>query len=133
MAELPVEPMLARSLLVSGEMGCSVEMIVIASCLSVKRSQRTRQRPHCLVAGWPRAPCALPSFMPLPWLSLGWLSRSVWVSGRGKELQEAKARFAVAEGDLVTYINVVKAWEMHKRNRKWLAAAPPLLWSRIAL
>lgn len=37
MAELPVEPMLARSLLVSGKMGCSVEMIVIASCLSVKR------------------------------------------------------------------------------------------------
>eukprot|EP00873_Tetraselmis_striata_P001670 jgi/Tetstr1/421934/TSEL_012833.t1 len=80
MAELPVEPMLARSLLVSGKMGCSVEMIVIASCLSVK---------------------------------------SVWISGRGKELQEAKARFAVAEGDLVTYINVVKAWEMHKRSRQW--------------
>jgi hypothetical protein len=44
---------------------------------------------------------------------------SVWMSGRGVELQAAKARFAVAEGDLVTYINVVKAWEMHKRNRKW--------------
>lgn len=48
---------------------------------------------------------------------------SVWISGRGKELQEAKARFAVAEGDLVTYINVVKAWEMHKRSRQWSAPA----------
>ena len=37
MAELPVEPMLAKSLLASGDLGCSVEMIVVASCLSVKR------------------------------------------------------------------------------------------------
>jgi len=85
MAELPVDPMLARSLLVSAELGCSIEMVVVASCLSVK---------------------------------------SVWESGTGRELEEAKRRFAVAEGDLVTYINVVKAWEMHNRSREWCRTLP---------
>jgi len=81
MAELPVEPMMARSLLAAAELGCTVEMLVVASCLSVK---------------------------------------SVWASGRGRrELDEAKAKFAVAEGDPVTYINVVKAWETHHRSPSW--------------
>uniref|UniRef100_A0A5B7BFG4 RNA helicase n=1 Tax=Davidia involucrata TaxID=16924 RepID=A0A5B7BFG4_DAVIN len=47
--------------------------------------------------------------------------QSIWVSGRGaqKELDEAKMRFAVAEGDHVTFLNVYKGFLQSNKSSKW--------------
>ncbi|XP_042502452.1 probable pre-mRNA-splicing factor ATP-dependent RNA helicase DEAH9 isoform X2 [Macadamia integrifolia] len=47
--------------------------------------------------------------------------QSIWVSIRGahKELDEAKLRFAAAEGDLVTYLNVYKGFLQAGKSSQW--------------
>lgn len=82
MAELPLEPPMAKALLVSGELGCGEEMLTVAAALQVQ---------------------------------------SLWVPSRGqtRALDEARARFAVAEGDHVTALNVYCAFEEHRRARGW--------------
>ncbi|KAI3928200.1 hypothetical protein MKW98_023801 [Papaver atlanticum] len=47
--------------------------------------------------------------------------QSIWVSVRGsqKELDEAKLRFAAAEGDHVTYLNVYKAYLQSGKSPQW--------------
>ncbi|XP_010277715.1 PREDICTED: probable pre-mRNA-splicing factor ATP-dependent RNA helicase DEAH9 isoform X2 [Nelumbo nucifera] len=47
--------------------------------------------------------------------------QSIWVSVRGsqKELDEAKLRFAVAEGDHVTYLNVYKGFLESGKSSQW--------------
>ena len=73
LAELPLPPMLGKALLVSGELGCSEEMCIIAAMLSVK---------------------------------------GIWaLSRRGKkEAAELRQRFAVEEGDMITYLNIFLAF-----------------------
>ncbi|XP_044494911.1 probable pre-mRNA-splicing factor ATP-dependent RNA helicase DEAH9 isoform X2 [Mangifera indica] len=46
---------------------------------------------------------------------------SIWVSGRGaqKELDEAKLRFAAAEGDHVTFLNVYKGFLQSGKSSRW--------------
>jgi len=82
MAELPLEPALARSLLVSGELGCSEDMLTVAAALSVQ---------------------------------------SLWVSVRGEQraLDEIKLRFAVGEGDHLTYLNVFRGFSAAGENPQW--------------
>ncbi|KAI3425228.1 hypothetical protein D9Q98_008996 [Chlorella vulgaris] len=83
MAELPLDPVLARMLLAAGEMGCTAEVLTVVAMLSVQ---------------------------------------SIWAGGGRRDVDEAKARFAVAEGDLVSYLNVWRAWEESKRSKKWAVA-----------
>ncbi|KAK9828606.1 hypothetical protein WJX72_001006 [[Myrmecia] bisecta] len=47
--------------------------------------------------------------------------QSIWAGAHGekKALNAAKMRFAVGEGDLISYLNVWKAWEDSGRSRKW--------------
>ncbi|XP_077227318.1 RNA helicase family protein [Tasmannia lanceolata] len=47
--------------------------------------------------------------------------QSIWVSVRGaqKELDEAKLRFAVAEGDHVTYLNIYKGFLHSGKSSQW--------------
>lgn len=46
--------------------------------------------------------------------------QTIWAPGREKRLfQEARSRFAVAEGDLLTYLNVWRGWEGSGRSKKW--------------
>ncbi|ESR62699.1 hypothetical protein CICLE_v10014624mg [Citrus x clementina] len=47
--------------------------------------------------------------------------QSIWVSGRGaqKELDEAKLRFAAAEGDHVTFLNVYKGFLQSGKSSHW--------------
>lgn len=45
--------------------------------------------------------------------------QSIWASGRRRDLDGAKSQFAVEEGDLITYLNVWKAWEENKRSKSW--------------
>ncbi|KAK4786842.1 hypothetical protein SAY86_010675 [Trapa natans] len=47
--------------------------------------------------------------------------QSIWVSGKGiqKELDEAKLRFAAAEGDHVTFLNVYKAFLQSGKSSQW--------------
>ncbi|KAK9265614.1 hypothetical protein L1049_021498 [Liquidambar formosana] len=47
--------------------------------------------------------------------------QSIWVSVRGaqKELDEAKLRFAAAEGDHVTYLNVYKGFLQSGKSSQW--------------
>lgn len=80
MADLPLDPVLARMLLAAGQMGCTAEVLTVVAMLSVQ---------------------------------------SVWAPGGRREVDEAKARFAVAEGDLVTYLNVWRGWEESGRSKKW--------------
>ncbi|GBG74190.1 hypothetical protein CBR_g17902 [Chara braunii] len=79
---IPQEPMLAKMLIASGEMGCSEEVLTIAAALSVQR---------------------------------------LWFSARNspRELDAAKSRFAVGEGDLVTYLNVYEGFLRSKKSSKW--------------
>lgn len=80
MAELPLDPVLARMLLAAAEAGCAQEGATVVAMLSVQ---------------------------------------SVWAPGDRRALDAAKARFAAAEGDLVTFLNVWKAWEESNRNKRW--------------
>lgn len=81
LAELPLEPQLARALLASGELGCSEEVATIAALMSV---------------------------------------RTVWAGApHSQAFVRARSRFAVAEGDPVTYLNVWRAWEERGRDAKW--------------
>ncbi|CAK7350467.1 unnamed protein product [Dovyalis caffra] len=47
--------------------------------------------------------------------------QSIWISGRGvqKELDEAKLRFAAAEGDHVTFLNVYKGFLKSGKSSQW--------------
>ncbi|KAL5096802.1 hypothetical protein RYX36_001129 [Vicia faba] len=47
--------------------------------------------------------------------------QSIWISGRGiqKESDEAKLRFAAAEGDHVTFLNVYKGFHLSRRSSQW--------------
>lgn len=77
-AELPLDPIVAKMLLSAAERGCWQEGLTIAAVLSVQ---------------------------------------TIWASGRERrEMDEARARFGVAEGDLVSYLNVYEGW-LHARNR----------------
>jgi ATP-dependent RNA helicase DDX35 len=54
---------------------------------------------------------------------------AVWAApgsvGGRKALDAAKAQFAAAEGDLVTFLNVHRAWlENGKSHRWWVAVLP---------
>jgi len=48
---------------------------------------------------------------------------AVWaapgVVGGRKALEAAKAKFAAAEGDLITFLNVHRAWLEHGKSHKW--------------
>ncbi|GKF56717.1 hypothetical protein Tco_0167057, partial [Tanacetum coccineum] len=45
---------------------------------------------------------------------------SIWISVKGqRELDEAKMRFAAAEGDHVTFLNVYKGFLQSNRSSKW--------------
>ncbi|GAB2298615.1 ATPdependent RNA helicase [Dionaea muscipula] len=81
-AEIPLEPMLSKMILVSGQLGCSEEILTIAATLSIQ---------------------------------------SIWISLRGaqKELDEAKLRFAAAEGDHVTFLNVYQGFLRSGKSSKW--------------
>ncbi|GMH30367.1 hypothetical protein Nepgr_032210 [Nepenthes gracilis] len=81
-AEIPLDPMLSKMILASGQLGCSEEIVTIAAVLSIQ---------------------------------------SIWISVRGarKELDEAKLRFAAAEGDHVTFLNVYKAFLLSGKSSKW--------------
>lgn len=81
-AEIPLHPMLGRTLIASCALGCALEMVTIAAALSVQ---------------------------------------SIWVSSRGrqKELDEAKFRFAAAEGDHITYLNVYEGYLQSRKSAQW--------------
>ncbi|XP_046400356.1 probable ATP-dependent RNA helicase DHX35 [Ischnura elegans] len=84
MAELPIAPMYAKALVISGEMGCSEEMLTIVSMLSVQ---------------------------------------SVFVRVvQGALAAKARAqhrKFEVAEGDLLTYLNVFEVAKRHGSREHW--------------
>lgn len=68
----------------------------------------------CGVEGRPRVLVRPPHFHPFP------PGRHVHDAGAVRALDEAKARFAAAEGDAVTYLNVYRAWGLEGgRASKW--------------
>lgn len=81
-AEIPLDPMIAKMILSADTFGCSEEIITVAAVLSVQ---------------------------------------SIWVSVRGiqKELDEVKLRFAAAEGDHVTFLNVYKGFLQSGKSSQW--------------
>ncbi|KAL6770172.1 hypothetical protein ACKKBG_A33890 [Auxenochlorella protothecoides x Auxenochlorella symbiontica] len=44
---------------------------------------------------------------------------SIWAPGNKVEVDEAKARFGVAEGDLPSFLNIWKAWLARVRDKRW--------------
>lgn len=81
-AEIPLEPMIAKMILSADAFGCSEEIITVAAVLSVQ---------------------------------------SIWVNVRGtqKELDEVKLRFAAAEGDHVSFLNVYKGFLNSGKSSQW--------------
>ncbi|XP_062189991.1 probable pre-mRNA-splicing factor ATP-dependent RNA helicase DEAH9 [Phragmites australis] len=81
-AEIPLDPMISKMILLANDFGCSDEILTIASFLSVQ---------------------------------------SVWVSMRGvkKEFDEAKLRFAAAEGDHVTFLNIYRGFHKSGKSSQW--------------
>ncbi|RKP12336.1 putative ATP-dependent RNA helicase DHX35 [Piptocephalis cylindrospora] len=83
MVGMPLEPRLAKMILVSGDLGCSQEMLSIAAMLSVT-------------------------------------SIFIQPPGEKTEASEAKAQWAVQEGDHLTLLNVYNAYvERGKSSGKW--------------
>lgn len=81
MAELQVHPMIGKSLLVSGELKCVEELLLISSMMTVK---------------------------------------SIWQLHDGRRrVDECKSKFAVAEGDHISFLNVVKAFQDSKLSKRW--------------
>ncbi|XP_065860093.1 probable pre-mRNA-splicing factor ATP-dependent RNA helicase DEAH9 isoform X1 [Euphorbia lathyris] len=80
-AEIPLDPMISKMILSSNQLGCSEEIITIASVLSIQ---------------------------------------SIWVNTRSqKELDEVKLRFAAAEGDHVTFLNVYQGFLKSGKSSQW--------------
>ena len=78
MAELPLDPMLSKVLLVASEQHCLDEMLTIAAMVSAS---------HVFQG----------------------------------ELDPSQSRFAVEEGDHLTYLNVYAAYEKHAHQPSWFA------------
>ncbi|WCJ27142.1 RNA helicase family protein [Euphorbia peplus] len=80
-AEIPLDPMISKMILSSNQLGCSEEIITIASVLSIQ---------------------------------------SIWVNTRSqKELDEVKLRFAAAEGDHVTFLNIYQGFLKSGKSSQW--------------
>lgn len=77
LAELPVDPLLGRILLASGEYGCGGEAATLAAMLT---------------------------------------AQPIWMASAG---EEARTKLAVAEGDLISWINIYRAWEQAGRSDTW--------------
>lgn len=77
LAELPVDPLLGRILLASGEYSCGGEAATLAAMLT---------------------------------------AQPIWMASAG---EEARARLAVVEGDLISWINIYRAWEQAGRSDAW--------------
>eukprot|EP00892_Ulva_mutabilis_P001346 jgi/Ulvmu1/11211/UM072_0048.1 len=45
--------------------------------------------------------------------------RSIWAASKSKAFHAARLKFAVAEGDMITYLNVWRAWTDHGRSGAW--------------
>jgi len=68
----------------------------------------------CLLMAWSNG-CALEVATIVAVLSV----QSIWVPRDKKSMDLAKLQFAVGEGDLITYLNVWKAWEDSGRSKAW--------------
>lgn len=59
---------------------------------------------------------------------------AVWAApgavGGRKALEDAKAKFAAAEGDLIAFLNVHRAWLEHGKSHRWCVWARP--WRTVA-
>ncbi|GMN43620.1 hypothetical protein TIFTF001_012828 [Ficus carica] len=98
-AEIPLDPMISKMILSSSQLGCSEEIITIAAVLSIQKYNVALDTVNKYSA----------------------ILQSIWVSGRGaqKELDEAKLRFAAAEGDHVTFLNVYKGFFQSGKSSQW--------------
>ncbi|KAL9817994.1 putative pre-mRNA-splicing factor ATP-dependent RNA helicase DEAH9 [Arabidopsis thaliana] len=134
-AELPLDPMISKMILASSELGCSHEIITIAAVLSV---QVKALYPFFLCLKFllfiyirnNRTYCKFVIIcfrlelwdLKLNRCNLEYVSmQSVWIIARGvqKEQDEAKLRFAAAEGDHVTFLNVYKGFLESKKPTQW--------------
>jgi ATP-dependent RNA helicase DDX35 len=68
----------------------------------------------CLLTAWSNG-CALEVATVVAILNV----QSVWIPRDKKSMDQAKLQFAVGEGDLITYLNVWKAWEDSGRSKAW--------------
>ncbi|OAJ38296.1 hypothetical protein BDEG_22243 [Batrachochytrium dendrobatidis JEL423] len=82
LAEIPLDPMLAVTILNGHQFECTEEILTVAAILSVE-----------------------PIFL-VP-------------NGRFREAEDARRKFAVEEGDHITYINVYEAFLRAKKSSKW--------------
>ncbi|KAG7012462.1 putative pre-mRNA-splicing factor ATP-dependent RNA helicase DEAH9 [Cucurbita argyrosperma subsp. argyrosperma] len=105
-AEIPLEPMISKMILASGDLGCSEEILTIAAVLSIQAS------PYILAC--PKNDLQAHAE------KLG-NKGSIWTSSRGaqKELDEARLQFAAAEGDHVTFLNVYKGFLQSNKSSQW--------------
>lgn len=85
MAELPVDPMIARMLIASSEFNCGAEAATVAAMLS-----------------------AQPIFVNVPGSSQ-------------RALEEAKRKLGVAEGDLISHVNIFNMYQQQEAPAKWCA------------
>lgn len=83
MAEMPVDPIVAKILITSNEFGCGSEAVTLAAMLAAR-----------------------PVFV---------------ASGGQRGLEEAKRRLAVAEGDLISLVNIYQLFTDQKDPAKWCA------------
>lgn len=97
MSTFPLEPQLAKMLIVSPEFKCSNEILSIAAMLSGELSPLSFPRfSLSLDANWPP-----PSTVPNPYLR---------PNSQRKEADEAKAQFAHPHGDHLSLLNLYHAY-----------------------
>ena len=95
MAEFPIHPTLAKSLLASSELGCMSDMLGVAAMMDVMDEGEGRGRGGGGVGG-------------------------LWQPGMGQRRRErSRRRFAVAEGDPFALLNAFRGYE--KGGARWCA------------
>lgn len=117
MAELPLDPRLARALLASADMGCSAEVATVVAMLSVQSVWFGGQGQAALAAA--KAKCVSISSNAF---SCENLFENVATTGDQRLSRKAvlRCRFAVGEGDLIAYLNVWEAWKgAGERRPSW--------------
>ncbi|KAM7502545.1 hypothetical protein LguiB_001449 [Lonicera macranthoides] len=116
MSEFPLDPQMAKMLVVSAEFNCSNEILSISAMLSEVNPLRLRMCAFVVISNslvWgpcPRLACTIEFLIP-----------NCFVRPREaqKAADEAKARFGHIDGDHLTLLNVYHAYKQNNEDQSW--------------
>jgi pre-mRNA-splicing factor ATP-dependent RNA helicase DHX15/PRP43 len=102
MAEMPLDPRLAKMLIISPEFKCSNEILTIVAMLSGRYLQAPHSHAYLTIA-----------IVPNVWLR---------PTNARKQADVAKSKFTIPDGDHLTMLNVYNSWQQSRFKIPHLAA-----------